>query len=688
MSKIKKIGLAGVVLAIVFVVAFNCFNRKEQNKIEEKETKKNECAEMQLFEYPTQIPDINAQSEGLKMICADRTAKYWQVSEEKCYTMQSDGDRNYIVLCNGNTIGGFSLSDGYIAGLVRYKKEFYALRICASEYTDKDTKFEEAVYKWSIGKIDFKNNAFVEIFNASESRSDSQIPDAYDVCVYKDKVILYYQEKIHIWNMTGKKNKAVINTPHLPQGDSDYTVYDNKIFYGIHDENKINLYYFDMQNNMEKKFYSYVSKNAVKNCSVSVKFDDENLYVSNCMVNRQDGTKKQIFNNAVKDGEDVLFSCTNKNIYYLDKEHKVHKINKASLADTIVYKKKASDVQTSKDCLFIKKYDEELEPDYETDYGEIQNWDVPDKCKVVRMSERGGKAVQVGKINENMADCPDVNVNNYFQSVCDASQYSQVVNGNYYYLRMDKTKNKYCVYKNKKKILTFSLGNQERLIAFVRYKNAFYFVKQRDDDWEDLFNVYSATICRISEKSQRPEVCFEWKTRIGFLVTLDEQSSFFNKCFLSGGKFCFVRRNFLYGIRLTDGKLVDFNNVSKGTKKRLGISYKTKAQYSSVLRVKKRMLKSAYIQIRTLYDFSDKYLFYIDKKFNLCRYDMSNQSETVIAKKCVGVACIKGNICVRKYKPNMAYLKCDEDDEAESIYDSGCPIYQMTMDGKGICTLR
>ena len=30
----------------------------------------------------------------------------------------------------------------------------------------------------------------------------------------------------------------------------------------------------------------------------------------------------------------------------------------------------------------------------------------------------------------------------------------------------------------------------------------------------------------------------------------------------------------------------------------------------------------------------------------------------------------------------------DEDDEAESIYDSDCPIYQMTMDGKGICTLR
>ena len=55
-----------------------------------------------------------------------------------------------------------------------------------------------------------------------------------------------------------------------------------------------------MQNNMEKKFYSYVSKNAVKNCSVSVKFDEENLYVSNCKVIRQEVTKKKIYNKDKK----------------------------------------------------------------------------------------------------------------------------------------------------------------------------------------------------------------------------------------------------------------------------------------------------------------------------------------------------------------------------------------------------
>lgn len=52
MNKIKKIGLAGVVLAIVFVLVFICFNRKEQNKIDEKKT---ENPVMNLYPYANSI---------------------------------------------------------------------------------------------------------------------------------------------------------------------------------------------------------------------------------------------------------------------------------------------------------------------------------------------------------------------------------------------------------------------------------------------------------------------------------------------------------------------------------------------------------------------------------------------------------------------------------------------------------
>ena len=46
-----------ILLITITCVVVN-INRKEQNKIEEKETKKNECAEMQLFEYPTQYSQV------------------------------------------------------------------------------------------------------------------------------------------------------------------------------------------------------------------------------------------------------------------------------------------------------------------------------------------------------------------------------------------------------------------------------------------------------------------------------------------------------------------------------------------------------------------------------------------------------------------------------------------------------
>ncbi len=61
---------------------------------------------------------------------------------------------------------------------------------------------------------------------------------------------------------------------------------------------------------------------------------------------------------------------------------------------------------------------------------------------------------------------------------------------------------------------------------------------------------------------------------------------------------------------------------------------------------------------------------------------MSNQSETVIAKKMCWSGLYKKEInCVRKFKPNMAYLKCDEDDEAEEhIWTVIVQFNQMTMD--------
>lgn len=56
MSMIKKVGLTGVVLAIVFVVAFICFNRKEK-KIDRKQ------------DLPVSTETISEYSLQIRTIC-------------------------------------------------------------------------------------------------------------------------------------------------------------------------------------------------------------------------------------------------------------------------------------------------------------------------------------------------------------------------------------------------------------------------------------------------------------------------------------------------------------------------------------------------------------------------------------------------------------------------------------------
>ncbi len=111
-----------------------------------------------------------------------------------------------------------------------------------------------------------------------------------------------------------------------------------------------------------------------------------------------------------------------------------------------------------------------LEPDYETDYGEIQNWDVPDICRVFQMSERGGKAGQVGKINGKyggLSGC-GMRIINFkvfvMLAVFTGSKWETTITSVW-----TKTKNKYFVYKNRKKILTFTLGNQGKTNCLCKY---------------------------------------------------------------------------------------------------------------------------------------------------------------------------------------------------------------------------
>ena len=93
-----------ILLITITCVVVN-INRKEQNKIEEKETKKNECAEMQLFEYPTQ---------------------YSQVSGNHYFYLRKNAKGDYILHQDGNKeILSFRLSKQKLRGFAVWNSQYY-----------------------------------------------------------------------------------------------------------------------------------------------------------------------------------------------------------------------------------------------------------------------------------------------------------------------------------------------------------------------------------------------------------------------------------------------------------------------------------------------------------------------------------------------------------------------------------
>ena len=219
MSKIKKIGLAGVVLAIVFVVAFNCFNRKEQNKIEEKETKKNECAEMQLFEYPTQ---------------------YSQVSGNHYFYLRKNAKGDYILHQDGNKeILSFRLSKQKLRGFAVWNSQYYVL-------------VRNEVGTLQFGKVDGNGEVDIlcDVYAQKEIRSIILYNDSLFMCENNSNII----ERQSINGQT--------RTPISLDADSDEISFFGSEKIGgicamdVRKDGKIEVVVFDWQGNRKRTLHS------------------------------------------------------------------------------------------------------------------------------------------------------------------------------------------------------------------------------------------------------------------------------------------------------------------------------------------------------------------------------------------------------------------------------------------------
>lgn len=143
-----------ILLITITCVVVN-INRKEQNKIEEKKT---ECAEMQLFEYPTQ---------------------YSQVSGNHYFYLRKNAKGDYILHQDGNKeILSFRLSKQKLRGFAVWNSQYYVLA-------------RNEVGTLQFGKVDRNSEVDIlcDVYAQKEIRSIILYNDSLFMCENNSNII-------------------------------------------------------------------------------------------------------------------------------------------------------------------------------------------------------------------------------------------------------------------------------------------------------------------------------------------------------------------------------------------------------------------------------------------------------------------------------------------------------------------
>ncbi len=207
-----------ILLITITCVVVN-INRKEQNKIEEKETKKNECAEMQLFEYPTQ---------------------YSQVSGNHYFYLRKNAKGDYILHQDGNKeILSFRLSKQKLRGFAVWNSQYYVL-------------VRNEVGTLQFGKVDGNGEVDIlcDVYAQKEIRSIILYNDSLFMCENNSNII----ERQSINGQT--------RTPISLDADSDEISFFGSEKIGgicamdVRKDGKIEVVVFDWQGNRKRTLHS------------------------------------------------------------------------------------------------------------------------------------------------------------------------------------------------------------------------------------------------------------------------------------------------------------------------------------------------------------------------------------------------------------------------------------------------
>ena len=314
---------------------------------------------------------VNEKKKGIYLSSAAWVTNYAQVQDGHYYYIRGNWETYTIYQDKGKKVGKFSLED-YIdtggdyydpLGVVRYKKKFYIL----FNYWDLEEDGHDI-----LACVDLKKKKVLKIRELTSDHVDEG--EGVIFCnFYQD--FLYYNSRSR-WDaayerpgtlvktlLKDKKSRETITaTVNLTKAKPYLTYIDDKIYYGVQNGKKVTLFSYDLESGQEEEIFSYKRKDN-KKTTIFLDMDEDYIYCQEYLIPRSGGkmikafADAKIFENFYDYAyitKSISYTYNKKYIFYVDKNCKVHRIDKKTGQNRIISDLTAAGVDCTEDRVYVK----------------------------------------------------------------------------------------------------------------------------------------------------------------------------------------------------------------------------------------------------------------------------------------------------------------------------------------------
>lgn len=288
------------------------------------------------------------------------------------YLSKNDHDDEYTIYKDyGEKVGSFIVDyskynlaySNYTIALCIYKDIFYII-IEGSFLTGLIEHTGSTMIVRQIGTIDFTQKKPVIIHNVFNFSNHSVASGWTNVNLKSCMPYTFYHNEIYFKSIDTlsiirmkerSEKKEICNYKKLGKNmDGHLFFMDNKIYYGIEKGKTVKLYCYNLNKNSRQMILEYNRKDKSKNI-IDIEIDNMYIYSQEYIIPLNGGkmVKKPVqylYGNA--------FVHNEKYIFYLDRNYKLHKVDKKNLQkDKVISKEKFFSVDCTEKELYLRKYE-------------------------------------------------------------------------------------------------------------------------------------------------------------------------------------------------------------------------------------------------------------------------------------------------------------------------------------------